>query len=83
MPDDQLFVFHEYGHWSVLTVATVEACRFGAQGGTASVTLEHPDSVAELVGLVGERWGPGTWQDVLASAAHRAGARVAHLQGGR
>lgn len=61
-----LYVFHEYGRWSLVAVATsAEARRVDADGGTGRVTVEQLDTLAELATAVDDHGGPGTWTGLL------------------
>jgi hypothetical protein len=62
----QLYVFHEYGSWSVLAVATSsDPERTAFADGTASVVLEQVTSLAEVATAIDRHGGPGTWRQLI------------------
>lgn len=67
-----LYVFHEYGYWSLLTVVARDdgGGRIGPEGGTAWVTVECYTSLAGLASAVHRHSGPDAWLALLDVGDH-------------
>ena len=63
-PGSEIFVFHEYGQWTLLTVTTARSL-----DETAWMTLQCVASLDDLGPLLDQAWGPELSHDLHAFLA--------------